>query len=254
MFFFALFNQKAQNALKYYKQYKGKTEVEINVFNIEFERMKSIAHEHHADQMLRISDFSEFFFFSNKKNNDHSNKQNSYIFTANSEAIKGILIGIALAYFVQFTGCYTILTYAVYIFERTGTNLNPYISSISLALMLSLGALFTTQLADKLGRKLFMIISLLGSAAGLSCLSLFMYLIKHGYDLTKYSWVPVVCLAFVILISAAGIIPLSHVCRVENLPTKVMMILHTFSFNSMEFMINFSFRFEPLGWRSVFLP
>lgn len=143
------------------------------------------------------------------------------IFIANTAAIKGILIGIALAYLVQFTACYTILTYAVYIFEKTGTTLDPYVSSILLALMLSLGSLFTTQLADKLGRKLFMIISLSGSATGLGFLSLFLYLTKNGYDLSNYSWVPVVCLAFVIFISSAGIIPLSHVCRVENLPTKV---------------------------------
>lgn len=144
-----------------------------------------------------------------------------YIFTANSKALKGIMIGIALAYFSQLTGCFTIITYAVYILERTGTKIDAYSSSIALAVMLIVGNLGTTKCADKLGRKTFLIVSLLGSAGGLIALSLFLYLNKHGHDLSNYAWIPVVCLAFVIFISSAGIVPLSHVCRVENLPTKV---------------------------------
>lgn len=142
-------------------------------------------------------------------------------FTANTKALKGLMIGVALAYFSQLTGCLTIITYAVYILERTGTKYDAYLSSIALAVMLIVGNLCTTNLADKLGRKTFLIISLLGSAAGLIALSSFLYLNKNGYNLSNYAWIHVVCLAFVVFISSAGIIPLSHVCRVENLPTKV---------------------------------
>lgn len=66
-----------------------------------------------------------------------------------------------------------------------------------------------------------MIISLLGSAAGLGSLSLYMYLVTLGFDLSNYGYIPLLCLSCVILMSCSGIIPLSHVCRVENLPTKV---------------------------------
>lgn len=99
--------------------------------------------------------------------------------------------------------------------------LDAYLSSIALAVMLIAGNLCTTNFADKFGRKTFLILSLLLSAAGLIALSSFLYLNKNGYNLSDYSWVPVVCLAFVVFISSAGIVPLSHVCRVENLPTKV---------------------------------
>ncbi|XP_055299426.1 uncharacterized protein LOC129567002 [Sitodiplosis mosellana] len=189
--------QKAQEALKYYKGYKGKTDAEINMFNIEFERMKSIAKEQQADEKLRVNDFT------------------------NRKALKGIMIGIALSYFSQLTGCFTIITYAVYILERTGMKLDAYFSSIALAVMLIVGNLCTTNLADKFGRKTFSIVSLLGTALGLIALSAFLYLNKNGYDLSDYAWVPVFCLAFVIFIASAGIIPLSHVIRVENLPTKI---------------------------------
>lgn len=45
--------------MKYYKNYEGKTETEINVFNVEFERLKSIAREQQVDEKMHISDFSE---------------------------------------------------------------------------------------------------------------------------------------------------------------------------------------------------
>lgn len=50
-----------------------------------------------------------------------------------------MVIGIALAYFSQLTGCATIIVYAVYILERTGTTLDPFRSSIALAAVLILG-------------------------------------------------------------------------------------------------------------------
>lgn len=131
------------------------------------------------------------------------------------------MIGIALAYFSQMTGCFTIITYAVYILERTRTTFDPYKSSIALAAMLIIGNLCTTHAADKMGRKTFLIVSLLGCAVGLFALSIYLYLNTNGYDLTTISWVPIVCLAFIVFIASAGVVPLSHVCRVENLPTKV---------------------------------
>lgn len=51
--------QRAQESLKYYKDYKGKTDFEIKMFSIEFERLKSIAQEQKEDEKFRITDFSE---------------------------------------------------------------------------------------------------------------------------------------------------------------------------------------------------
>lgn len=147
------------------------------------------------------------------------------VFLANRESLRGIFIGIVLANLVQFTGIVTILTYSTwifdYIFEKTDTKIDPYFCSISLGVTMIVANLLTTTLADKLGRKNFMIISLLGSAAGSGSLSLYLYLVKMGRDLSHYGFIPVICLIFVILMSCSGITPLSHVSRVENLPTKV---------------------------------
>lgn len=51
--------QKAENTLKFYKSYKGKSEQENVMFFNEFERLKTIANESKAKERLRPSDFCE---------------------------------------------------------------------------------------------------------------------------------------------------------------------------------------------------
>lgn len=124
--------------------------------------MKSIAQEQKTDVKLHASDFSECELGKLSTslfcgNNDQINPFHFAI--ANSAALKGMLIGIALAYFSQLSGCATIILYSVYILDRTGTTLDPYKASIGLAVVLIVGNLCTTQMADTFGRKTFLIVS-----------------------------------------------------------------------------------------------
>lgn len=152
-------------------------------------------------------------------------KNIKFEFLVNRHAIKGLGIGFALTTFNQLTGNFTITSYAVMIFAKTKTTLNPHISSIILAVSLLVGSIFTSYLADKLGRKILNLISLTGSAIGLFTISLYQYFNVNGYDMSAFEWVPVICLSFVIFISSAGIFALSLVCSIEYLPTKVRYIL-----------------------------
>lgn len=45
--------------MQYFKGYKGANPEEINAFNAEFERLKSVTYEHKTDQKLQIKDFSQ---------------------------------------------------------------------------------------------------------------------------------------------------------------------------------------------------
>lgn len=135
--------------------------------------------------------------------------------------MKAIGIGIALTTFAIFTATFTITNYAVMTFAKAGTSMDPYLSSVMLAIALIFGSLTTTYFADKLGRKMLNLISLMGSACGLFITAIFYYLTLNGYDLSAFAWIPVVCLSFVVFISSAGIIPLAVVCSVEYLPKKV---------------------------------
>lgn len=105
--------------------------------------------------------------------------------------------------------------------SKTGNNPNPYTATIIFGVFQIVGSLFTTQLADRLGRRVLLIASLLGAVLGQTALSIFSYLEKLDYDLTMFNWVPVASMSFVIFISTLGIIPLSTICAVEVLPIKV---------------------------------
>lgn len=136
--------------------------------------------------------------------------------------MRGILIGVTLAWLSLFPGSIAFLNYAVLIFEKSGTSkINPYTSSIISAIAQIIGCFFSAKLADSLGRKLLMIISFLGSASGLLVYALYLYLIQNGYNLSSYSWLPVTSISFIMFISSAGIYSLYSVCFIENLPSKV---------------------------------
>lgn len=107
------------------------------------------------------------------------------------------------------------------IFAKIGTNVNPYTSTIILGMVQIAGSLFTTQLADKLGRKTLLNISLVGSVLGQLALVTFLYLDMLGFDVALFGWVPVASTGFVIFIASVGIVPLLSICTVEMLSPKV---------------------------------
>lgn len=63
----------------------------------------------------------------------------------------------------------------------------------------------------------------------------YMYCDSLDLDTSMLTWVPVSSLGFVILISAVGIVPVSMICLVEALPTKVRSFGMTLGISSMCF-------------------
>lgn len=140
----------------------------------------------------------------------------------NRQAIKGMSTGIILASLAYLTGYLVFTTYAVVIFEEAGASyIDPYVSSITLAVLQLIGNLCTTTFSDTLGRKALLMISLLGSALGMFTFASYSYLRHTGYDVTSFEWVPVVSLSLVIFVASAGVVPMMFLCMVEHIPTKV---------------------------------
>lgn len=52
--------QKAENALKFYKGYKGNTKEEVDALFEEFERLKAITNQQKIEEKIQISDFCKF--------------------------------------------------------------------------------------------------------------------------------------------------------------------------------------------------
>lgn len=153
-------------------------------------------------------------------------------FSVDRNAVRAIIIAIVLSFLNQLSGCSTFLIYAGTILTKTENSINPYTASIAFGVVQIIGSLFTTQLADRLGRKVPLIVSLFGSALGQITLATFTYLQGLGYDLSMFNWVPLLSLSFIVFIATLGIVPLSSICTVEVLPAKV----------------NFYFNVEYIKW------
>lgn len=69
------------------------------------------------------------------------------------QARKALIIGIYLNALSQFSGCNAMLSYIAYIFSLSGSNLTPNISAILVGTIQLIGALVSTQLVDRAGRK-----------------------------------------------------------------------------------------------------
>lgn len=122
------------------------------------------------------------------------------------------------------SGNFILLNYAILVFTKSGAEINPYKSTVMLFIAQVVGCLCTTELADRLGRKILIVVSVIGSAIGLLTLAAYMYLAENGVDTHLFTWIPIASLSFVIFISAAGIIPLSNLYTIELLPYKVCRI------------------------------
>lgn len=148
---------------------------------------------------------------------------------ANRVALKGIVISIAMAWFIQTAGSFVTINYASLIIKslivsKNSPLLDPNYLSIILAVVQVVAGLMSTRLGDTFGRKTILIISLSGSAFGECTLAAYSYMHENGYDLSMFMWLPILQLSFIIFCSTAGIVALAHICAIENFPSKVRTI------------------------------
>lgn len=121
----------------------------------------------------------------------------------------------------QFCGALAIITYSANIFTESGSDLSPNVSSIIVALIQLTGTVVSFILVDNLGRKILLLISTIGTTAGLFSMGIFSFLQHSGHDLSELGSLPILSLSFTILFSSFGILPLPYVILAEVLPQKV---------------------------------
>lgn len=63
--------------------------------------------------------------------------------------------------------------------------------------------------------------SSLGTGIALFSMGIYAYLKELNYDLSTFTWVPVLCLSAVVSVSAAGMRPIPYVVASELLPQNV---------------------------------
>uniref|UniRef100_A0A8D8L2Z9 Facilitated trehalose transporter Tret1 n=2 Tax=Culex pipiens TaxID=7175 RepID=A0A8D8L2Z9_CULPI len=192
-------NEKAERSLMFYRGIRGHFQ-KTSYFNREFEQLKKLVQverESADDNRVTWTDF------------------------CTKDARKGLAIGIFLMLLNQFSGALAIITYTASIFERSGSDLSPHVSSIIVALVQLLGTLVSFSLVDNLGRKILLLISTIGTTLGLFSMGLFSYLQYAKVNLDHLQSLPILSLSFTIFLSSIGILPLPYVILAEVLPQKV---------------------------------
>lgn len=126
----------------------------------------------------------------------------------------------------------------------SGTYLSGEAASIWLAVVSLVGTVLTSRLVDSKGRKFLLIYSMAGCTLGHAVMIAYLYINRSGVDTSLFHWTPVICMASVVLLASAGIVPLTFICLVESFSMKVRSFGVTFGnvvFNISAFFILKSF-------------
>ncbi|XP_026729952.1 facilitated trehalose transporter Tret1-2 homolog [Trichoplusia ni] len=138
---------------------------------------------------------------------------------------KAFYISMALIFFQQLSGINAVLFYLTDIFEAAGSALDASISTIIIGAV-QLGASCVIPLAaDRLGRKILLMISSAGTAVGLFLLGAYFVLADNGNPVAEQiGWLPVVALMVFIITFCWGLGSLPWAVMAELFPIEVKVI------------------------------
>lgn len=229
---------KSENALRFFRGYRSGTQQVSEDFKQELGNLKGT--------------------FSGEKDLSHHQDQLSWSDLVTPHARKAFLIGICLMALNQFCGCFAMLNYTATVFAESGSSLSANMSAIVIGTIQMLGSCSSTMLVERAGRKLLLIISGSGIATGLAIFSAFSYAKSLGYDVSSFSWLPLVCFSLVIYIASLGVLTLPFVVLAEIMPQKIkgfaitscMALLWVFAFIAIKY---FSALFDLFGMHGTML-
>jgi Sugar (and other) transporter len=90
------------------------------------------------------------------------------------------------------------------IFNEAGSTLSSNNSAIVVGTIQLIGALISTMLVEKAGRKLLMVSSALNCALGLASFGAYDFSKHHGVDVSSYNWIPLSSVCFCIFAANLG--------------------------------------------------
>lgn len=139
----------------------------------------------------------------------------------NPTALRALMICPFLMAVNQFSGNFAVSTYAETIFKSTGSTVDPQMSSIVMAAMQVIGTYAASQLIDRVGRKVLLLVSLIGCFVTLAITGTYSYLALNKFNVDAFNWVPVVSISSFIVLCSLGILPVPYVLMSEVIPARV---------------------------------
>lgn len=113
-----------------------------------------------------------------------------------------------------------------------------------MALVQMLATFVAFILIDRKGRKILLVMSMIGCTFGHAVMFAYLYLYNRGVDTSMFHWTPIIGMSTVVFTTSIGIVPLTLICIIEIFPTKTRSFGLTFGtivMNLFQFFINKSF-------------
>lgn len=136
-------------------------------------------------------------------------------------ALKSYVPAAVLLFVNQFSGIFAMVSYMSDIFDMSGSTMDPDTCTIIIGIVQILGTYATTLLCDVCGRKILLIASSAGVTVGLTCFGFYTHF-SQKYDLSEWSWVPLVSMSTTIFLGNIGLIGCFFTVLVEIFPLKVV--------------------------------
>lgn len=121
-----------------------------------------------------------------------------------------MLMSIFLALIIHFCGVNSIMMFTSLVFKNSSSVLSPNDSGIIVAASQLLGVWLSIHLISRVGQKTLMLISCTGVTIFLGTFGIYSFLDIEGFDVTAFTWVPIVCLSLAIFSAHIGIMIVSY--------------------------------------------
>lgn len=139
--------------------------------------------------------------------------------------LKALIICAGLISFQQLSGINVILFYSQTIFAKTGSSLEPAISTILVGVVQVLASGATPLIADRLGRKPILLFSAAGMCLSHGTMGLYFYLDYIKSEAAhSISWLPIASLIIFVTVYCVGFGPLPWAVLGEMFPANVKSI------------------------------
>ncbi|KAK4874949.1 hypothetical protein RN001_014309 [Aquatica leii] len=140
---------------------------------------------------------------------------------------KALVITLVLRTVLVFSGLFVVLSYLQTLFEQSGSNISPEVSSIIFSVINMPLALTAVFLVDKVGRRLLFLVSTFGCALSLIAVGIYFFLQVNG-DVADILWLPTTGLSLYIALSSLGINSIPGVLQGEMFSINVKSIASSF--------------------------
>ncbi|XP_072934082.1 facilitated trehalose transporter Tret1-like [Epargyreus clarus] len=116
----------------------------------------------------------------------------------NKAYLKGLMISVVMGIGVEAIGFNCITFYLQTILELTNTNVSSAFGSVVIGCIQLVSCIVTSIYSDRFGRKIILVTTLFGMAAGMMSLGVFFTLKRHGVSISGFlNYLPVISVGFI---------------------------------------------------------